>query len=173
MTEDHRCELLSEKKFATPEAPFHFTASGLSNVFLVGINYWVCPCGNPSAEIPAVKQLMMVIARSVVNKESALNGDEIRFLRKRMGKKASDYAHEIRITPEYLSKLENGHLQAGEQTDELVRLVYVLQSKDEVLLAAFQSVTDRLARIWNRPHSPFKIIAKVTAADWNVLPAAA
>ncbi len=171
MTEEHRCELQGEKKFATAEAPFHFTASGLPNVFLVGIDYWACPCGNLSAEIPAVKQLMTVIARSLVNKDSVLDGDEIRFLRKRLGKKAADFAQQLRITPEHLSKLENGHLPVGEQTDALVRFVYIFQSKDEVLQHSFRQANAMARNL--RPTSSERILAQVVESDWDVLPTAA
>lgn len=69
--------------------PYHFTECGLPGVWLSGIRYFECPsCGAQSAEIPAVSQLLALIARALVEKESKLTGAEIRFLRKRLGKKA-------------------------------------------------------------------------------------
>lgn len=171
MTKEHRCEVEAVEHFATMEKPFHFEASGLSNVFLVGVKYWVCGCGNSFAEIPAAIPLMMAIARSLAFKESALTGEEIRFLRKRLGKKAADFAQMLRITPEHLSKLENGHLPVGEQTDALVRFVYIFQSKDEVLQHSFRQA-NAMARSL-RPNSSSRILAKVVESDWDILPAAA
>jgi len=60
---------------------------GLSDVYLVGIRYFVCECGETVAEIPAIRQLLSLIARDLVEKPKALAPEEIRFLRKRLGKK--------------------------------------------------------------------------------------
>jgi len=88
---DHNCQAHRVEKFATAEAPFHFVDSGLPNVYLVGIKYFVCECGEVVAEIPAVKQLMQLIARDLVLCPLDLTGVELRFLRKRLGKKATEY----------------------------------------------------------------------------------
>src|ERR1035441_4255646 len=74
---------------ATDQHPFHFTDSGLDNVYLVGIKYFTSPDGRVVAEIPALKQLMRLIARDLVLSKSDLTGPEVRFLRKRLGKKAT------------------------------------------------------------------------------------
>src|SRR5579872_5437797 len=87
---------------ATIKKPFHFVDSGLPNVYLVGIRYFVYEDGRTSAEIPAISQLMRLIARDLVEKPQALTGCEIRFLRKRLGKKQMDFAKELGLRPETL-----------------------------------------------------------------------
>ncbi len=120
---------------ATPERPYRFLDSGLSNVYLIGINYWTCKvCGAVSAEIPAPTQLMDVIAELVVMKHGILVGEEIRFLRKRAGKKAAEFAGLVSTTPEHFSKLETSKLALTEPLDKLIRLTYGLLSDDTVLL---------------------------------------
>ena len=52
--------------FATEEKPFHFVDSGLDNVYLIGIKYFVDENGHKIAEIPALQQLMQLIARDIV-----------------------------------------------------------------------------------------------------------
>ena len=59
------------------ENPYHFLDSGLSNVYLVGVRYWVCDeCNRQAAEIPALQGLMSAIAKSVVMKPALLTGEE-------------------------------------------------------------------------------------------------
>lgn len=89
---DHNCLACRVEKFATEKEPFHFADSGLPNIYLVGIKYFVCECGEVVAEIPAVKQLMQVIARDLVTSLLDLTGAEVKFLRKRLGKRAADFS---------------------------------------------------------------------------------
>src|SRR4051812_3649576 len=118
---DHSCKQRLKEFTATPSRPFHLLTSGLPNVYLAGVKYWVCQeCNNQKVEIPAVKNLLLAIAESLVRKEGILTGPEVRFLRKEVGKKAADFAGLINKTPEHFSKLENGLLPLTEDTDKLV-----------------------------------------------------
>jgi DNA-binding transcriptional regulator YiaG len=58
----------------------------------------------------------------LVEKPKALAPEEIRFLRKRLGKKQSDFAREIGVRVETLSRFENGQTRTNERTDKLIRL---------------------------------------------------
>ena len=130
----HNCKACAQEFRATIERPYRFLDSGLSNVYLAGIKYWVCrECNAQAAEIPALEQLMSVMAKAVVMKAANLNGEEIRFLRKRLGKRAVEFAEFINKTPEHLSKLENDQLPLPEDTDKLIRLTYGLMSGDQQL----------------------------------------
>lgn len=116
------------------EAPYHFVDSGLPNVYLVGIKYQVCQeCGMQMADIPAVKQLMQVIARTVVESDALLTGSEIRFLRKRLGKKSSEFARIVGVSDEQVSRWENGHNLPEHSADKLIRIFYGLLSGDRKL----------------------------------------
>jgi DNA-binding transcriptional regulator YiaG len=123
------------EKTATAKAPYHFVDSGLPNVYLVGISYWVCKeCGKQRAEIPFLKDLMVKIGRAVVRQEAPLNNAEIRFLRKRLGKKSSEFAKIVGVTPEHLSRLESADgYSTSESADKLIRVYYSLLSGDEML----------------------------------------
>jgi len=77
---------------------------------------------------------MNVIAEAIVMRPGILSGAEIRFLRKRVGKKAADFARMINNTPEHFSKLETGALPLQEAADKLIRLTYGLLSGDTNLL---------------------------------------
>ena len=135
---------MSEVKFieymATEDKPFHFLDSGLDNVYLVGIKYFVYADGKVTAEIPALKRLMKLIAKDLVYSPNPLSGSEIRFLRKRMGLKAVDMATSLLIEPESLSRIENGHQDAGIHLDIVTRLTYCSGSGDDELLDLFDKV---------------------------------
>ena len=164
---NHECGPKTRKEFlATEKKPFHFTDSGLSNVYLVGVRYFVCECGKPVAEIPAIKQLLSLIARDLVEKPKALAPEEIRFLRKRLGKKQSDFAREIGVRVETLSRFENGQTRANERTDKLIRLYYLLMSVDLQLAEIRSAIEDVLAG-WKHSKMPAKIVATVKENEWK------
>ena len=123
-----------EERKATAEAPYRFTGSGLPHVYLIGVKYRVCKkCQQQMADIPAVRKLMQAIARTVVESDAALTGDEIRFLRKRLGKKSSEFAQLIGVTLEEVSRWENGHVTPGRSADKLIRVFYSMTSGDRRL----------------------------------------
>jgi DNA-binding transcriptional regulator YiaG len=160
------------EKLATVEEPFHFLDSGLPNVYLVGIKYFVCECGNVVAEIPAVKQLMQLIARDIATSSFDLTGQELRFLRKRLGKKASEYSRYLGFTAETLSRVENGKQTLSIQAQKLARLSYCAFSEDPHLVECAKSILQSiLEEIKNREKA--KIILEMdTNQEWRELKAA-
>lgn len=155
------CEAEMVEHSATPTAPFRFTDSGLNGVYLAGIKYYVCANGHTFANIPAIEELMSLIARDVTRKQDSLSGDEIRFLRKRLGEKSTVFAQAISVKPESLSRIENGHAPAGQRVDRLVRYHYSLQSQDSVLIADIASAMKSLM-LSKKPPSSARIDARVT-----------
>lgn len=170
---NHNCLASRVEKFATNEEPFHFVDSGLPNVYLVGIKYFVCECGRIVAEIPAVKQLMRLIAHDLVTSPFDLTGTEVKFLRKRLGKKATEYCTFLGVEPETLSRIENGKQPLSAQAQKLARLSYCVFSEDQNLnecaRAIFQSILDELERNQQRQ----KIVLEMnTNQEWRELKAA-
>ena|ERR1022692_1632622 len=165
----HECDRRTRQEFrATMDEPYHFASCGLPNVYLVGIRYFRCECGEDLADIPAMKQLLNLIGRDLVEKTSALSGAEIRFLRKRLGQKATDFAKQIGLDPETMSRIENDHLPASERTDKLIRLYYAVASKDPLLLGEFQVDLDQRLMAWQRiVLPPRRIVATVKDNEWT------
>lgn len=134
---------------ATEENPFHFVDSGLDNVYLIGIRYFQEPDGTQVAEIPAIKQLMRWLAYDIVSSPADLTGKQIRFLRKRLGKKATEYCQFLGIEPETLSRIENGKQTISPQVQKLARLSYCILSDDTRLGACakgiFESIMDEIS----------------------------
>jgi transcriptional regulator with XRE-family HTH domain len=160
------------EKFATIEEPYHFLDSGLPNVYLVGIKYFVCECGNIIAEIPTVKQLMQLIARDIVESPFDLKGAELRFLRKRLGKKASEYAQLLGFTPETLSRIENGKQPISGSGQKLAKLAYCVFSEDAHLAECGRSILQSILEDIKKNQEK-KIILEIDSnQEWRELKAA-
>ena len=155
---------------ATLEQPFHFSDSGLSYVYLVGIKYYQYENGRVSADIPAIKQLMQLIARDLLEKPGSLTGEEIRFLRKRLGKKQTDFAKDLGLEPETLSRYENDKLAVSEASDKLIRLYYVAFSTDPDLEEARKALMELLAN-WRVTAVPKIIKMRVVENEWEEIAA--
>jgi transcriptional regulator with XRE-family HTH domain len=59
-----------------------------------------------------------------------LKGQEIRFLRKRLGKKSVDFARLLRIEAESLSRIENEKQPVSGQVETLTRVAYIASADD-------------------------------------------
>lgn len=163
----HDCAKQAKEHLATLQKPYRFLDSGLPNVYLVGVKYWVCPkCASQAAEIPAPEQLMNVIAESIAMKQSLLSGAEIKFLRKRAGKKASDFAQLVNKTPEHFSKLETEALELQPATDKLIRFIYAMLSGDEVLLVKIRQRAEEWLRSIETRKEEQKIRIKKQKGSW-------
>jgi DNA-binding transcriptional regulator YiaG len=139
---EHDCKLALEAVKATPEAPYHFLDSGLPNVYLSGIKYHLCiVCKRiVKVEIPAIEELLAAIAGAIVAKNSALGSLEVRFLRKRLGIKGTEFARLIDVSPEQLSRWENGHNELSGAMDRFIRIAYTFISRDERLRAVMEKM---------------------------------
>ena len=160
-----------KEHFATERAPFHFVDSGLPNIYLVGIRYFVYKSGRVVAEIPAIKQLMQLIARHLIAKPGPLTGDEIRFLRKRLGEKQVNFSHAVGLEPETLSRAENGHQTLSESNDKLIRLYYALSAFDDDRLNEARESLRKAINEWkqaNQGRLPKKTVVKVTNDEWEL-----
>jgi putative transcriptional regulator len=111
-------------KGKTHKGEYHYTESGLQNVWLMGVEIFECDCGENFAFIPCAQELHKLIAEILLKQESQLSGREIRFLRKHMGMKSKDFANEVGVRPVTVSRWENGDSAPSESLDRLIRLVY-------------------------------------------------
>jgi len=125
---------------ATAKKPYCFTWVGLPNVFLVGVNYRRCSdCSNVSADIPAPIKLWSMLASKVALKPSALDGKEIRFLRKFAGKNASAFATLVGVSVEQVSRWEHDHNRPEIATDRLIRIIAKPELAKVVVSLSFDS----------------------------------
>ena len=154
---------------ATKERPYHFVESGVSNIYLIGIRVFTYEDGKVIPEIPALKRLLQLIARDLIWKPTALTGEEIKFLRKRLGKKQFEFAHEIGIEPETLSRCENGHQRLSESNDKFIRLYYAFSALDDIQLNELRKELSTLLSQWRESEQGTvkkKRFAKVMNEEW-------
>jgi DNA-binding transcriptional regulator YiaG len=172
MNRQHDCESSATEHLATPAHPYHYVGSGLDNVYLSGVKYWICgECKQQSAEIPALKHLLTAIGRVIVEKQSPLTGQQVRFLRKRLSKRSVDFAAMIGMTPQRLSALETTDRRIAEGRDKLIRLIYRDLSGDQKLknsLGGEEQLEKWLTALHGR--GPFEIITATWLANrqWRV-----
>lgn len=163
----HDCMNHAIERHATANKPYHYVGSGLSNVFLIGITYRLCPvCRFQAGDIPAIKQLHRLIARQVMAQAEPLLGEQMRFLRKELGEKASEFAKIIDVAPETYSRWENGRQRPSLTIDLLVRLYYALNCGDPESVETARQVVSRAA-VLRRRRKPPNIAASLEGNRWR------
>ena len=95
-------------------------------------------CGSVDPIIPNMDGLMTAVALEVICSTSLLHGEEIRFLRKCIGKSAQEFSRLLHVDHTHLSKGENNRLEVGPRLDKLVRFVVINLSPN------LKDVIDRL-----------------------------
>ena len=131
---------------------YRFSESGLSNVFLRGVEVQVCAkCKSESPRIPNHEDLMRTISVALIDKPFELAGDEVRFLRKYLGEGGIAFAQMLGIDRSHLSRVENGAMAISKQTDRLVRTLALV--RDPALLdklnrlGRYEAILERLSTI--------------------------
>jgi DNA-binding transcriptional regulator YiaG len=113
----HGRELLAE--------PFHYTASGLNNIYLMnGVVVETTPYGD-EVTIENLKGLHRAIGLHIVEKAKAMTGPELRFLRKQMNLTQAELARELRISDQTIANYEKGKTEIG-PVDRFMRGYYLL-----------------------------------------------
>jgi putative zinc finger/helix-turn-helix YgiT family protein len=113
-------------KLTAKRENYRYTACGLSNVTLIGVDVRRCAkCGDHEVVIPRIEELHRVLAAAVVRQASRLTKDEIRFLRKYLGYSGVDFAKVVGVSAETISRWENGKEKMGSSAEKLVRMLVV------------------------------------------------
>lgn len=141
-----QCQSEMRERKATVKDPYHYDLSGLSNVYLAGITVQYCQrCNIEAPIIPRIEDLHREITRVLVHKPTALKGEEIRFLRKQVGFPAQKFAALLGVTPEHLSRVENGHTASlGKPADRLARTIATKVNDGESVREILLKIADEL-----------------------------
>jgi DNA-binding transcriptional regulator YiaG len=136
--------------------------SGLENVLLVGINVFECPeCEAVCPEIPRIDELHRVISSVLIAKSTILSGQELCFLRRTAGISGQDFAELLGISPEHLSRVENGKHAVSNSLDKLSR---VLVSQDtnvrEILLGVAKELRSIRTSVFALRNNGWKVKRK-------------
>lgn len=128
---------------------YPFNESGLKNVVLCGIELIECPnCGNVDPIIPRMNELMRVLAIAVISQPYRLRGEDLRFLRKFLGKNGKEFCELLHVDRATLSKWENNEDPVGPSNDRLIRTVVLglgngLQEELQKIIKLFPQIEDK------------------------------
>jgi putative zinc finger/helix-turn-helix YgiT family protein len=101
----------------------HYAANDGPNVVLRGVKKTKCPgCGEEGISIPRISQLNEALAKALAKKPQRLQPSEIRFLRKYLGWSGKIFDKRLGVTPETVSRWENGARKMGPTAEKLLRL---------------------------------------------------
>jgi putative zinc finger/helix-turn-helix YgiT family protein len=136
---------------------YRFTESGLNNIFLEKIEVVSCTdCGSEMPRIPNHDDLMRTIAVALIDKPSELAGDEVRFLRKYLGRGSAAFAQMLGVDRSHLSRVENGTMEISRQTDRLVRALALIHEPELVdklkRMGRYDAILERLSAIEPETH---------------------
>jgi putative transcriptional regulator len=120
------CDKCGKPVKTVTEERYHYTESGLGNVYLCNLSVLVCEtCGSVVGPIiPRLKMLHAAIAQAVALQPYPLSGADARFLRKQQRLKAREWAALLRVDAATLSRWENDEQTIGPQSDALIRHLY-------------------------------------------------
>lgn len=147
---------------------YHYTECGLDSVTLMNVEVRRCPdCGEYEVDIPRMEQLHRLIAQEVAAKGPRLTPQEIRFLRKYLGFSGVDFAATLDVTPEAVSRWENGKKQMSPVAERALRLmVFVREPIAEYPL-------ERLAEVARGEAAPLRMRLRDSRSQWKAEAAAA
>lgn len=108
-------------------------------------------CKSVDPIIPNISDLINAVALAVILQPTKLSGQEVRFLRKFVGKNNKDFSRLLNVDNTHLSKVENNlnGLEIGDQLDKYVR-VLVMNMSDS-LRDKFVRLLERIPQISNSP----------------------
>lgn len=114
------------------QEPYRYVESGLSNVWLEGIDVLLCnACGEETVTIPNVEELHDLLARMLLARPSRYSGEEVRFLRAHIGWSGQDFARMMQVSHETVSRWENDKRQMSPTAEALLRMYVAVQPKVE------------------------------------------
>jgi len=121
-----RCVMCGGEMEERSENRAYSPAPGVMSVTLKDAQVLYCrSCGEESVGIPALGKLLREIAKATAQKEARLIPAEIRFLRSHLGWNGVQFAEEMGVTPQAVSRWENGKKPMSSTAEKLLR-VYVL-----------------------------------------------
>ena len=84
-------------------------------------------CGEEEVVIPRVEEVHAAVAGGIARQAAPLTHDQIRFLRTHLGYSSVDFAKELQVTPETVSRWEAAKLKMSGTTEKLVRLMVLVE----------------------------------------------
>ena len=140
-----------------------YVESGLPNVVLKGVEVRKCAkCGEDEVAIPNVTGLHKCLARMIVARRSAMTREEFRFLRQFLGRSSQAFAKLLDVTPETVSRWQNGQHEIPRSVDLLVRFL-VMRTDVHMDYA-----DEDLEKMRPQPSRAPRLALRLHGDDWEV-----
>lgn len=111
--------------------PFHYTACGLDDVYLLnGFTIHKTEYGT-GVSIKELDELHRAIGLHLVMHRKALSPKEFRFLRKQLDLTQGELADRLGVDGQTVARYEKGDTGISSPSDRLLRVIYVLSSMPE------------------------------------------
>lgn len=146
-----RYEFFIKGKPMLPE-PYNAASMGLPNVWLLnGVEFSDQPGHGPCVAILHTDELTDAIGHAVAAKRTPLTGDEMLFLRKRLGLKQAEMAKLLRVGDQTVLNYEKGKTEAG-PADIAIRALYLAHREPTAdAAAALRQIAAAAIETGNRP----------------------
>jgi DNA-binding transcriptional regulator YiaG len=104
---------------------YHYTESGLPNVWIENIDVIVDDAGEAVYEIANIRGLHGAISKAIVESNVGLTGPELRFLRTEMGLTQAELARLVHKDGQTIGRWERGEKSVDENAQTIVRLLAI------------------------------------------------
>ena len=102
---------------------YRYTASGLDNVTLVGLENVCDDDGDECITIPNINGLHKAIANAIVTRPRGMSGKELRFLRTLMGKTQAELGAEVHREGLEVARWERGEHPLDPNAEAIIRVM--------------------------------------------------
>ena len=126
------------------KAPFHYTACGLDDIWLVSGYDAEELDGERVVTIRNLDGLHAAIGQSLVKRKKILTGKEIRFLRQQLDLTQSQLARFVGCDAQQIARYEKGENKMPGSTDRLLRMLYQEHLGGEISVKALLTALDEL-----------------------------
>lgn len=129
------------------DTPFHYTASGLDNIYLLsGFELKKTPYGN-AVTVENIDGLHHAIAQSLLLKEGALTGKEFRFLRNALSVTQAEFGKRIGAGVQDIGRYERDEFPIPGSVDKGARLHYfIMTCPDDIFETLLERMQARMVR---------------------------
>ena len=102
---------------------YRYTECGLDNVVIEGIDLHVDDSGEQVLHIPAVNALHKTIAHGIVESDTGMSGQELRFLRTMMGLTQAELGQRLHRDAQSIARWEKNQTPIGATSEMVIRLL--------------------------------------------------
>jgi transcriptional regulator with XRE-family HTH domain len=119
---------------------YHYTESGLKNVFIEGIVPVIDEEGDEVIEIRFIAALHAEIARGIITQKGTISGEELRFLRTEMGFTQAELASHVSLDAQTIGRWERSEKPVNPTAETVIRAL-----AGEKLVHSFNKSIEELA----------------------------